>query len=190
MNLKKFSIFATVIISIIALMCVVFCFIVIPAPFKISEDPASITVYNYNVSTVGKTVTKSNSEKENYEKLLKAFVETTNLSIFERAVSGANVYSKPSQDIKQEEPTWSSVKNKNMTFEISFSNKQYIILSIDGNTKPIGFYGLAFVVESNPFVHQVVMYYKTTSAGTYTSSPILIHANTSRLHSIIQSMEF
>ena len=188
MKLKTFGIFASSIIAFIAVMCIVFSFIIIPAPFKISEDPSSITVYNNNVSTVGKTVTKTNAESKNYDKLLKAFVETTNLSIFERAVSGANIYSKPTQDIKQELPTWSSIKNKYVTIELSFKNKQSIVVSVEGNTKKIDFYGLALVVEKSNFVNDTVIYYKTTSS--YTSSPIIINANTSKLYKIITSLEF
>ena len=190
MNLKKFSTFASVIIAAIIVMIVVFGFIVIPAPFNISEDPATITVYDQTQSSLGKTITKSNSEKQNYEKILNAFVQTTNLTVFERAFSGVNIYSKPTQDIEQKQPTWASVKNKEVTIELSFSSKQSIIVSINGNTKQIDFYGLAFVVENNWFVHDVVIYYKTTSSGTYTSSPIIIGANTKKLYNVITSLNY
>ncbi len=190
MKLKKFSIFAISIISVILLSCIVFCFVVIPAPFKISDDPQSITVYNQSQSTLGKTLTKSNTEKENYEKILKAFVETTNLSIFERAFSGVNLYSKPTLDVDQKEPTWASVKNKNVTVELNFERRQSIIVSVGGNTRQIDFYGLAMVLDSSIFVKDVVMYYKTTSGGSYTSSPIIIGANTSKLYNLITNLNF
>ena len=190
MSLKKFSICASIIMSVMIVATIIFCFVIIPAPFKISEDASSITVYNQNVSSLGKTITKSNNEKDNYEKILKAFVETTNLSIFERAVSGANIFSKPTQDLNQSSPTWASVKKKDVTIELSFTNKQSIIVSINGNTKQIDFYGLALVVEDSSFVHDVEIYFKTTAGGAYTSNPIIINAKTNKLYDAITSLSF
>jgi len=188
MTLKKFSIFSAIIISVIILLNIILCFIVIPTPFKITADPSSITIYNYSVSSTGKTITKSNSYKEHYNNLLNAFIYSTNLSIFERAVSGSNVFDKATQDVGNRQPNWNSVKNKNVTIEMNFSEKQSIIVCVNGNTKQIDYYGIALVVNNNTFVKDTVIYYKTSSGGAYTNSPIILGAKTNKLYKIITSI--
>ena len=187
MDLKKFSIFSSIIIGSMMILCIVFSFIVIPTPFRVSEEPNSITVYNYQKSSTGTTYTKTNSGKKTYEKLYAEFVNMTNLSVFERAASGVNIYSKATQDLNQSQPTWANAKSNNITMELSFKNKQSIILSINGNTKQIDFYGLAFVVNNYNFVNDIILYYKTTSTGSYTSSPIILGAKTNNIYKIINN---
>lgn len=188
MELKKFTIYSTVIVSLLLISCIVCCFIIIPTPYSFTEKPSSITVYNYTKSSTGITVTQTNTHKNDYDKLYENFVTSTNLSIFERIVSGANIYEKPSQDISQKRPTWSTAKSGNVTMELSFDNKQSIVVFVNGNSKQIDFYGVAMVVSSSNLVHEVALYYKTTKNGSYTSSPILLQAKTRNLYKIISSI--
>lgn len=190
MNIKKFSICAIIIMSVIVVSCVVCCFIKIPSSFNFTAEPTSITVYDYSQSSTGKTVTKTNTNAEDYEKLFNEFKNLTNLSVFQRIISGANIYEKPSQDIKQEKPTWPTVKGGNVTIELLFKEKQSQVVYVDGYSKQIDFLGLAMVVSSNPFVHEVSLYYKTTTSGTYASSPILIQMDTNELNKIIKYMDW
>ena len=190
MELKKFTIYSTVIVSLLLISCIVCCFIKIPTTFEFSSNPTSITVYNYNASSTGITVTETNSYADYYKKLYSEFKNTTNLTVFQRISSGANIYKKPSQDIKQSKPTWSSVKGGNVTIELLFKEKQSIIVYINGYSRQIDFYGVAMIVSSSPFVHEVSLYYKTTTSGSYTSSPILIQMDTKELHKTISSMNW
>ena len=190
MSLKKFTIFSSIIIACMVIVCIVCCFITIPSTFQFSSNPTSITVYNYNLSSTGITATESNTNAENYKKLYEEFKKLTNLTVFQRISSGANIYEKPSQDVNQKKPTWSSVKGGNATIELLFNEKQSIIVYINGNSRQIDFYGLAMVVSSSSFVHEVSLYYKTTTSGTYTSSPILIQMKTNKLYKVINSMNW
>lgn len=190
MNIKRFSICAIIIMSLIVVGCVVCCFIKIPSSFEFTAEPTSITVYDYNQSSTGITTTKTNTNSKDYERIFESFKQTTNLSVFQRIISGANIYEKASQDIKQEKPTWSTVKGGNVTIELLFKEKQSQIVYVDGYSKQIDFYGLAMVVSSSPFVHEVSLYYKTTTSGTYTSSPILIQMDTNELNKLIKSMKW
>jgi len=190
MNIKKFSICASIIVACMIITCIVCCFITIPSSFKFSENPSSITVYNYNVSSKGITATESNTNAENYKKLIEEFKETTNLTVFQRISSGANIYEKPSQDVKQLKPTWTTVKGGETTIELLFKQKQSMIVYINGYSRQIDFYGLAMVVSSSPFVHEVSLYYKTTTSGSYTSSPILLQMKTNELYKVINSMDW
>ena len=171
--------------SVIIVGLIVFSFIVLPTPLKFSEDPMSITIYNYSKATTGITTTKSNSYKETYEELLEEFTNCSNLSVFSRAFSGANIYDKPSQDIAQERPTWSTANKNATTIELLFENKQSIIVTIDRNTKKIDFYGIAMVVSDSVLVHEVALYYKTNRNTSYTSSPILMSVKTNKLYNLI-----
>ena len=190
MNIKKFSIYSSIIVSVMIIVCIVCCFIKIPTTFGFSSNPTSITVYNYNASSTGITVTETNSYADYYKKLYSEFKNTTNLTVFQRISSGANIYKKPSQDIKQSKPTWSSVKGGNVTIELLFKEKQSIIVYINGYSRQIDFYGVAMIVSSSPFVHEVSLYYKTTTSGSYTSSPILIQMDTKELHKTISNMNW
>lgn len=190
MNIKKFSIYSSIIVSVMIIVCIVCCFIKIPTTFEFSSNPTSITVYNYNASSTGISVTETNSYADYYKKLYSEFKNTTNLTVFQRISSGANIYKKPSQDIKQSKPTWSSVKGGNVTIELLYKEKQSIIVYINGYSRQIDFYGVAMIVSSSPFVHEVSLYYKTTTSGSYTSSPILIQMDTKELHKTISSMNW
>ncbi|MBQ4123903.1 hypothetical protein IJD44_09350 [bacterium] len=189
MNIKKFSIYSSIITAVIVIACIVCCFIVIPTPFTFENEPKSITVYNYNKSSKGETVTKNGAYSNYYNTLVKEFQKTTTFTVFERIVSGANIYKKASQDIKQTKPTWSSVK-RGVTIEISFQEKESIVVFVDGDSKLIEYYGLAMVVQPSSNVHEVSLYFNTKQDGSYTSSPILIQMKTEKLYKLITTMEF
>ena len=189
MNIKKFSIFSTIILSVMVIACIICCFITIPTPMEFVNDPTSITVYDYSQSTTGITASKTNTKSDSYYKLLKAFKDTTTLTVFQRIASGANIYKKPSQDLEQKSPTWSSAKG-GKTIEMSFNEKESMIVYVDGNSKKIDFYGLAMVVSSSRFIHEVCLYFKTTANGTYSSAPIIIQMNTRGLYNLIKSIDY
>lgn len=190
MGLKRFSIYSSIIMACVMIVCIVCCFIVIPSTITFENDPTSITVYNYNISSTGVTSTKTNTHANDYNNLLNEFKNTTNLTVFQRIFSGANIYKKPSQDLKQLKPTWSTAKKGTATIEMSFNEKESFIVTIDGDTKKIEFYGLAMVVSSSILVHEVALYFKTTPSGTYTSAPILIQMKTNKLYKTIESIDF
>ena len=135
MGLKRFSIYSLIITSLVVIFCVICCFVVIPTPFTFTEMPSKIVVYNYKISSKGETLTSTNSQKENYQIIYDEFVKSSNLSMFQRIVSGANIFEKPTHDVKGIKPTWPTVKGNNATIELTFTNKQHMIVSVDGNTK-------------------------------------------------------
>lgn len=188
MGLKKFSIYSLIIFSLVVVTCIVCCFIRIETPFKINGEPDSITVYNYEKYPTGRT-TNSNTYNELFNELNNEFKNSSNLSIFQRIASGANIYNKPSMDVKQEKPTWTTAKSKAVTMEISYKEKQSVIVQVDGKTRQIDFYGLAFVLNPSILVHEVSLYYKTSVGGLYVSSPILIQMKTNKLYKIVNSLD-
>lgn len=190
MSIKKFSIYASIILSFMVIACIICCFIIIPTPIELKNEPTSITVYNYEISSTGVTATKTNTKANDFDKLYNEFINTTNFSVFERILTGANIYKKPSQDVNQTKPTWSSAKSKAATIELSFKEKESIVVYVDGYSKKIDFYGLAMVVSSSLQVHEVSLYFKTTAGGTYTSTPILIQMKTNKLYKQISTIDF
>ena len=189
MSIKKFSIYTSIILSVMIVASIICCFITIPSPLKFKNDPTTITVYDYSQSSTGKITEKTNVYSNEYNKLLKEFKNTTNLTVFQRIASGANIYKKPSQDLKQTKPTWSSVKG-GVTIEITFKEKESMVLYVNGNTKKIDFVSLAMVVSSSNLVHEAVLYFKSPTDKNYNSTPILIQMKTNGLNRLIRSINF
>ena len=106
-------------------------------------------------------------------------------------LNGKNLKLEPSQDVKQKYSTWKeSNKSDNYCMELIFEEKQSIIVTVDGNTKVIEFYGLIMVLNKTSNGAEVAMYF-STSEGTsknYTTSPILVNAKQNGLYKLAASL--
>ena len=187
MTLKKLSIYSIIFAGIIVISCVVFCFIKSNKPLEFNNEPTSITVYDYGKQSTGITLTPAADEQQ-FSSILNCFENITSVSVFERAYSGSNVYDLPGLDINQQKATWGASIVDNKTIELTFGEKQSMIVDIDGYTRQIDFYSIAIVVTNSIFVHEVALYYKISTSGVYTSSPILIKAKTDKLYKMIDAM--
>jgi len=187
MKLKTFSICTSIILSLLVLSCIVCCFIVIPTPFKFTEKPVNITVYNYKKSSKGETV-NSIDMKDEYENLYESFINCSNFSIFERIASGANIFEKVGIDDSQKRPTWSTAKSNNATIELQFETEQYLYVYKNGKSRRIDFNNIAMVIEEKPVIHEVAIYYKKANDANYSSLQIIMNLKTNELYKIINSI--
>ena len=75
MELKKFSLFSSIIVGVILLITVIINFIVIPTPFRMTSNPSSITVYDYSRSSTGKTL-RSYVKEQRIKKAIELLLST------------------------------------------------------------------------------------------------------------------
>ena len=187
MNLKRFSIFTSIIIAIIIATVITLSCIKIDNGLK-TDEPVKFNLYaKTSVSTqYSKTETPSKFNEVN-----ELYKEMTRLSLLDKTLTGRKMHAMPSQDIEQNYPTWKEAnKSDYYCLEVIFEEKQSITVSIDGNTKVIDFYGLIMKVTKSTTSKEVAMYF-STSEGTYKSystSPILINANQSGMYKYIDKL--
>ena len=188
MNLKRFSIISAVIIGILVTTLITLSFIKVDNSLNI-DDPSKIIVYSK--STIGAQYSLETTPSK-YKKAKKCYDSMTNLSVVDYMISGKNLKLEPSQDVDQKYSTWKeSNKSNNYCVELIFDEKQSIIVTVDGNTKVIEFYGLIMMLNKTNNGGEVAMYF-STSEGTsksYTTSPILLNGKQNALYKLAQSLE-
>lgn len=187
MTLKKLSIYSIIFAGIIVVSCFVFAFVKSNKPLSFDNQPTSITVYDYSKQSTGMTITAATNEKQ-FNEILDCFENITSVSVFERAYSGSNVYDLPGLDVNQQKDTWGTAIDNQKTIELTFNTKQSFIVEVDGHTRKIDFYSIGMVVTNSILVHEVALYYKISTSGVYTSSPILVKAKTDKLFNLIDEM--
>jgi len=187
MNLKRFSIIASVIIGLIIATIITLSCIKVDSGLDI-DNPSKIIVYAKNSVGVQYSMEETPSK---YKKAKKCYEDMTNLSIFDYMVTGKSLKQKPSQDINQKYETWKeSNKNTFYCVELIFKEKQSVIVTIDGKTKVVEFYALIMKVDKTTTSEEVAMYF-STSEGTsksYSTSPILINAKQNKLYDLAKSL--
>ena len=175
MNFKKFSIFASIIAALIVIMVVIFGCLRINNGLAL-KDPDSILVYAK--SAVAKEYTEKDSPKI-YGELKDLYNNMTNLNVFDYMLSKNDVNSKPTQDLDNKFKEWTNTNKSNgycLEFIFSDTNKQAVVVTVDGDTKVIEFYGLIMKVEENAGVQKVALYFSnsTGSSKNYSTNPIVV----------------
>ena len=173
---KKFSIIASIIASLIVVLVVVLGCVKVNNNLKI-DDPDSILVYSK--STVAKAEYTSENSPSIYNKLKNLYNNMTNLSIFDYMLSKNDINTKPTQDIDNEFKQWTNVNKENgycVEFIYNVENKQTVVVTVDGDTKVVEFYGLIMQVEDNKGVQKIALYFSisTGSSKTYSDNPIVV----------------
>ena len=175
MNFKKFSIFASIIAALIVIMVVIFGCLRINNGLAL-KDPDSILVYAK--SAVAKEYTEKDSPKI-YGELKDLYNNMTNLNVLDYMLSKNDVNPKPTQDLDNKFKEWTNTNKSNgycLEFIFSDTNKQAVVVTVDGDTKVIEFYGLIMKVEGNAGVQRVALYFSnsTGSSKNYSTNPIVV----------------
>lgn len=190
MTLKKFSIFTSIIVGIMIITTVVLACIKVDGGLGITPDRAIV----YLKSTSG-TQCDASHNTAHFDKIVKYYKDMTKLSIADYMFKGKALNATAGQDYYNEETdTWStSNKQENYCLELTFKEKQSIIVTVDGNTKVVDFYGLIMVLKRSVLSQQVALYFSTVEdfeqTKSYSKSPILINANQTKLVKYLQYME-
>lgn len=177
MNYKKFGLFSLIISVLIVSFCVSMMFIKTDAPLNVTT-PASYKIYKY--ATQADEVL---STDERFDEITDAFLNITEMTIFNRIVQGGKLDELPSLDVDSKYGYFlKQTKLDNVCLEVIFSATQSQIVSIDGNTRMIDYLRMIFVVsKSEP--HIVAIYTSPTVDGSYSDSlPIIVRADTTALY--------
>lgn len=188
MSFKKFSIIASAIASFV-LIVVIICGCLRVNNGLHLNDPDKILVYSK--STVAKEYSKDDTPKK-YGELNNLYKNMTNLNLFDYMISKNDIFTKPTQDISNNNGSWNNINKQNgYCLEFIYNKSQTIVVSVDGDTKVIEFFGLIMQVEENKGVKNIAMYFSTStgSSKTYTDSPIVVIGNQNRLFNYINAME-
>lgn len=183
MTLKKFGIFTGIIAAIIVITTIVLSCIRVDCGLGLTPDKIIV----YSESSVGVEYTEETTPSR-YNKLNSLLNSSTNLSIIDYMFRGVSLNSKPSQDIDNEYSRWSeNNKSNGYCVELIFNDKQTVIVSIDGDTKVVEFYGLIFMVEDSIASREVAIYFSTSegSSKSYTTNPMLLNAKQNKLLSYL-----
>ena len=183
MTLKKFGIFTGIIAAIIVITTIVLSCIRVDCGLGLTPDKIIV----YSESSVGVEYTEETTPSR-YNRLNSLLNSSTNLSIIDYMFRGVSLNSKPSQDIDNEYGRWSeNNKSNGYCVELIFNDKQTVIVSIDGDTKVVEFYGLIFMVEDSIASREVAIYFSTSegSSKSYTTNPILLNAKQNKLLSYL-----
>ena len=187
---KKFSIIATIVASLIVIMVVIFGCLRINNGLKI-KDPDSIIVYAKSTVAVGE-YSKDNAP-ETYETIKNLYNNLTNLTMFDYMLSKNSIDTKPTQDLKNEFKQWTNTNKQSgycVEFIYNVGNKQSVVVTVDGDTKVIEFYGLIMQVEESNDVQKIALYFSTStgSSKTYSDSPIVVIGKQNELFKYVSSL--
>lgn len=183
MNFKKFTIYATIISLIIIIATFSLGFITTSTPLHIDEPSA---FYIYNNDTTSTKITKENNP-EVFQQLVNGLNNLTNINLATRLIQGGNINEQPSQDVKSEygEITVNLIKIKHVVVEVVWENKQQQIVYINGNTKMLEFYSMAFAIEDTSTRIIPICLSQSLPNVTnkdYKGSPLLIRGSTAELY--------
>lgn len=192
MNFKKFAIVASVFIGVVFTLMIVLGCIHVDNSFEIDE-PSKI-IY-YVKSSVGVERTKSESPKV-YENITEKFNKSIKLTVFDYMAKGLSLNAKPGQAGSTDYSSYTAtLKENGVCVEYIFSDKQSIVVEVDGNTKVVEFYSFIMEVKDSSRAKEVALYFSTSSgeykdyANESTSKyPILIVAKQNKLYNYIMSL--
>lgn len=177
MNYKKFGLVSLIISAIVIVVSVSLFFIKTDSPLNVGE-PSYFVIYDNSIS--GNKIEKTN---EKFDDIKKAFLNMTEMNIFDRVIQGGKLGEAPTQDIFAENTYYftAQIKMENVCLEVVFDEMQHQIVSINGNTKFIEYKRLIFVIdESAP--HLVSIYTCVGADGVYIDLPLTVRANTAELY--------
>lgn len=189
MNLKRFTIISSIIMTLILATIITLSCIKVDNGLKI-DNPSMIRIYANSSVPVEYSQEATPSK---YKKALKVYNETTKLSIMDYMIAGRSLKIKPSQDIK-EPPKYESWKEANKSnyfcFELIFDETQSVVVNIDGNTKVVEFTGLIMKVGKSRLGKEVALYFSTSTSDSknYSKSPILITMDQNKLYNFIDDI--
>jgi len=189
MNLKRFTIISSIIMTIILVAIITLSCVKVDNSLKI-DDPSIIRIYAKSSVPVEYSEEETPSK---YNKVLKLFKATTKLSIMDYMISGRPLNMKPSQDINEplKYETWKESNKSNYYYiELIFEEKQSIIVSIDGNTKVVEFTAFIMKVQKSRFGKEVALYPSTSTQDkkNYASGPILLTMEQNKLYNFIDKI--
>ena len=187
MNLKRFGIIASIIIVLIIATTIVLGCVKVNNGLDL-DQPSKIVIYNK--SSVGVEYT-SETTPSKYNKVKEMYEEMTSLSVFDYMLNGISLNQQASQDLSQDYATWKeSNKSNNYCLELIFSEKQSVVVSINGNTKVVEFYALIMTIEESSHGKETALYFSTSSgtSKSYSTSPILVTAKQSKLYDYISNL--
>ena len=188
MTIKKFSIFTSIIISIVLITSIVLGCVKVDNGLDIA-NPDKILIYKE--TSTGLELTASGRPKD-YKKVKNLYNEMTNLSILDHMLNGRGIKDMPSQDIDGLNGTWKeSYKTSGYCIELIFDEQQSVVVNVDGSTKVLEFYGLIMRVTKTTLGEETAIYYSssTGSSKSYSGNPILVATKQNKLYKFIDSLD-
>jgi len=186
MNYKRFGLVSLILSVLIIGAVISLCFIKTDTKGeKLNITEPSKFIY-YDSSVVGNEVASGTTK---FDRIYTELKNMTNLSIFNRLVSGGKLDESPRAELSSKtEAGYSSsqMKTENTCLEVCFNTKQTQILETDGNRHVIEYYSLLFVVSKSG-TREVAIYFDTKNIDnhTYTGLPFFVRANTEGINKAI-----
>ncbi|MBQ3158219.1 MAG: hypothetical protein IJB98_00830 [Clostridia bacterium] len=188
MTIKKFSIFTSIIVAIVLITSIVLSCVKVDNGLDIAS-PDKILIYKETSTALELTIEKRPGD---YKKVKKLYNDMTNLSIMDRMLNSRGIKDMPGQDIDNINGTWKdSYKTTGYCIELIFDEQQSVVVSVDGNTKVLEFYGLIMRVTKTVLGEETAIYYSssTGSSKSYNSNPILVATKQNKLYKFIDNLD-
>ena len=188
MNYKKFGLFSIILSVLIIGAVISLVFIKTDTRGeKLNIGTPSKFIY-YDSSISGTTIDNTDDKFDN---VCLEFKNITNLSIFDRLVSGGKLDESPREELASKIESGyasSSMKTENTCLEVCFSEKQTQIVETNGNRHVVEYYSLLFVISKSG-TREIAMYFDTKNVEnhTYEGLPFYVRGNTERLNNTIFS---
>ncbi len=189
--MKKLIISLSVFLAAIVIMLVCTCFIK-TSPNLTYQNPETIMIYAKSSVAIknGKGESTFSKESNTYQDVVKNVEDMFKISMFSRISHGQTIYPNVGQDVEKSKPSWStSILSKNYAVAFTFKEKQRQIINYQGDTRIIEYFGFIIIAQEALGFTEVSIYFKTSSDGSYTNSPMIAYANTKQLVKYIESIK-
>lgn len=186
----------TIISASISVLVLVFILVIsfVKVNIKI-ESGKPFQIYVYNNSTVAINSEGYKAGSKEYDNILKALNETTNISIFKRLVNKTKLNDKIEIDISGKIAKYSTnMKQNHIVVEMIYDKQQDVVAYYEGNSRVVSYYAAIYVIKPNNEFFDVIVYYSSTNDSTKKDSyyadcyPLILKGDSSYITDFMKTL--
>lgn len=186
---KIFSIISACLCTVVFVFVMVISLVKVHIFLDIGEPSV---IYLYNKSTVSVDSQGFKAGSENFEKIMDAIYDSTNISVLNRIVNKTSLKPKLKLDTEKKYSNYSSeMKMANYAVELLFDKQQDLVVYSGEETRVLSIFAMMLIYVPDQSFGDVIIYYSATNSSdkkdsNYTANtPLYVKANSNKIQKVL-----